>query len=375
MCKVFESLALVIFFAVHSITPIQAFSALAETNFSRLRESLSSPSGKLTLSPELVLPEPTDPTALLLQSTEIQKLSERIRTQAKANSAWISASLNNVQTFSVEQEDARGNFPGPVPIIFCPSSKCTEEEMQSLAEAGTAGILVSLQGGDEIASVQDLSLAEEDKITCTTARDLGLQPIPEIVLSDETAASMSEDDVVAMVESLKTELTFDPVGVLLTINSADDDDDDDDDTSEENDSEEEESSRKVSLPPIPKSLKRKTPILGSIRVAPGENRMGMETAHFSKAGFTGAILRADCVPGFRMNPDLDVVGRFWSACIGDLKSTKSKNFSFRAKNQMNKSLPNEWAKYQMDVMGSGALGAMEDNYTEVDEKSGEFMGF
>jgi len=41
----------------------------------RLREALQSPSGKLTLSPEIVVPQPTDPTAILLQGSQIDRLS------------------------------------------------------------------------------------------------------------------------------------------------------------------------------------------------------------------------------------------------------------------------------------------------------------
>ena len=57
-----------------------------------------------------------------------------------------------------------------------------------------------------------------------------------------------------------------------------------------------------------------------------------------------------------MNPDLAVVGGFWSAAISDLKSLKSKSFSFRSKVKISKDVPMEWYNYQKDVMESGALG-------------------
>lgn len=40
-----------------------------------------------------------------------------------------------------------------------------------------------------------------------------------------------------------------------------------------------------------------------------------------------------------MNPDLKVVGGFWSAAIGDMKSLKSKNFNFRSKVKLEKDVP------------------------------------
>ena len=92
---------------------------LSETARLILGQSLSSPSGKLTLSPEIVLPEPTDPTAILLQSSEIIKLSESIRS-AKSNAAFLSGTVGAVRNFCTEQEGSRGNFPGPVPVVYCP---------------------------------------------------------------------------------------------------------------------------------------------------------------------------------------------------------------------------------------------------------------
>jgi hypothetical protein len=55
----------------------------------KLQQALSSPSKKLTISPEIIIPEPTDPTALLLQSTQITKMSQSLRMKAKANAVYI----------------------------------------------------------------------------------------------------------------------------------------------------------------------------------------------------------------------------------------------------------------------------------------------
>jgi hypothetical protein len=67
--------------------------------------------------------------------------------------------------------------------------------------------------------------------------------------------------------------------------------------------------------------------------------MNAATARLSSRNFQGAFLRADCVPGYRLNPDLKVVGGFWSAAIGDMKSLKSKNFNFRSKVKLEKDVP------------------------------------
>jgi hypothetical protein len=194
--------------------------------------------------------------------------------------------------------------------------------------------------------------------TCKAALEYGLQPIPEVIISDTTAASWKEADIEALVSKI-TELSGEePVSILLTVNPEDED------------------QEVVSIPTVPKALGKKTPILGSVRVPAGENRMGEETARFKEAGYTGALLRSDCIPGFRMNMDLDFVGAFWSACIGDLKSLKSKSFNFQSRNWMNKSQSLEWAKYQNSVIASGALGDPASSVgLDLDEEGGDYKGF
>ncbi len=56
-----------------------------------------------------------------------------------------------------------------------------------------------------------------------------------------------------------------------------------------------------------------------------------------------------------LQPDLEIVGKFWSACINDLKSTESKAFSFRSKNNMEKNSGQQWMNCQSDIMTSNAL--------------------
>jgi hypothetical protein len=319
----------------------------------RLFEALGSPSGKLTLSPELVIPDPRDPTAILLQSTAISSVSGQIRSQAKPNSAWISGTVSALKTFCYEQEQARGNFPGPIPVIYCDDEG---DDILSIADAGAAGILVRVSGGKEVSSLDDLASDASWAETCKSALECGLQPIPEVTIGDATAESWKEDDIIALVGKITEMLSGqEPLAVLLTINPDDDE--------------------KVSLPQVPKALGKRVPIIGSIRVKPAENIFSEETARFKKAGFTGALLRAQCVPGYEMNPKLEFLGNFWCACIGELKSVKSKNFAFRSTNDMaGNTVATQWSNYQQDVMDSGALGLMKDSF-DPDLETGEYKGF
>ena len=138
----------------HQVTSLTTSksSEAAQLTRSRLSEALSSPSGKLTLSPEIVIPEPASPTAILLQNSAVTQLSESLRTKAKANTAFLqTSSISSLKTFCNEQELARGNFPGPVPVIYC--KKETEQDdsqdddndndnLSELAELGVSGVIV-----------------------------------------------------------------------------------------------------------------------------------------------------------------------------------------------------------------------------------------
>ena len=324
---------------------------------SRLHEALLSPSGKLTLSPELIVSDSTDPTAILLQNSIIQTISTNLR-NAKANAAFLQGSVNAVQTFIAEQETARGNFPGPLPVIYCTEDNvCSGEDLRQLSEAGAAGLLVSMQT-DNLDFQEDCRQSLE---LCRQALECGLQPIPEVIVSEETARSWTQDDVMSLAEKLTASLEMEPASILLTIEAS---------SPEESDEEQ----HQVTLPPVSKQLSKKIPMLGSVSISAGENRIGSEIARFKNAGFSGSLIRADCVPISQQAP-LEKVGRFWASCISDLKSTRSKSFSIRVKNKMEKSAMTNWLNYSKDVVDSGALGDEELDASEIDTESGDFKGF
>ena len=177
-------------------------------------------------------------------------------------------------------------------------------------------------------------------------------------LSDATAQTWGEKEMEGLVSKISELYGEDPVSILLTVNPIDMGN----------------PTGPVSLPKMAKALGKRTPIIGSVRVQAGENRMRAEIARFKEAGFTGALLRSECMPGLRMKLDLDFVGAFWSACIADLKSLKSKNFNFVSRNWMDKSASLEWAKYQQSVIESGALGDPETS-VGLNTANGDYKGF
>jgi hypothetical protein len=147
-------------------------------------------------------------------------------------------------------------------------------------------------------------------------------------------------------------------------------------TQEEAEQEGEEAEDAPSTPEIiiPEALSDRIPFTGSIRTTAGDGRMGYAISQLKKFNFSAAFLRADCVPGYRLNPDLNVVGGFWSAALSDLKSLKSKNFGFRTKVKIEKDVPMEWYNYQKDVMDSGALG-LSGGPSGLNTEAGDYKGF
>lgn len=356
----------------------------------RLKEALYSPSGKLTLSPEIVVPEPDDPTALLLQASYVTKLSTDLRTKAKANAAFVSGTLESVRQITTEQEDARGSFPGPLPVIYCPPSSFLNSDSdddddvyEEISDAGSCAILYGVGSGKAIASVADLQQEVAAAAATTTggkdngagwmkkALAQGLQPIPEVTLSMET--TWTEQDVMDITDLLKEQCgggsTTAPVCVVLSMDAPEED--------EENNEEGFLARWWENVPTLSKSFVSDTPVLGSVRIGDQEGLRDYNDRLKSK-GFAGAFLRADCVPGFRLNPDLEFVAKFWTAVVANLKSTRSKAFQgFRTKTALEKDVPMEWMKYQQDVMASGALGesSTQADLADLDLDKGDHKGF
>lgn len=344
-----------------------SFSSALSTELARakLQQALSSPSKKLTISPEIIIPEPTDPTAILLQSTEITKMSQSLRTKAKANAAFISGSLASVKVFCKEQESAMGNFPGPLPVIYCNSSVKGSKNLnlEEISEVGVDAVLYTVNNGNEIDSVQDVSNDDNLKVIFESAQEYGLQIIPEVILNARN--TWSEEDTSSLIGAIEEQCGSIPACLLSFPPSNDDEDE----------ARKEEMDPSI-LPKVPSDISKRIPILGSIREVAGGGRIGDAVAAYKEAGFNGAVLRCECLPGFRMNPDLNVVEGFWTAAISDIKSLKSKSFNFRSKVALDRDIPLEWYNYQKNVMESGALGKVGAGEGDpLDSDNGDYKGF
>jgi hypothetical protein len=263
--------------------------------------------------------------------------------------------------FAIEQETARGNFPGPIPVVYCNTKDAGFSE---IADAGACGVVVSVNNGEEVGSAGDI-LVDSLSALAASALGVGLQPIPEVTL--DTSVIWGEDEVTDLVNKLKEACGASPAAVILTHGvNAEAEDGDDASSNEE-----------VALPIIPKQLQKEIPIIGSVREKAGEGRMGGYIKRLKECGYTGCLLRSECVPGFQMNPDLEFVGKFWTAAITDLKSVRSKTFGgFRAKNQMNKGTGflENWATYQ-NALVDGQVLPSQAVENDLNSDGGDYRGF
>jgi hypothetical protein len=367
---------------------LSAFSIEAQhASRNKLAAALASPSGKLTLSPELVIPEPRDATSILLLSNAVQTLSQGIRL-GKANAAFLRGSIDALQTFTNEQATALGNFPGPVPVVYCCDTAqnnlyaLAEDgsiNFAAIAEAGADGILIPVPDTDhwnfDLASTDEITTATSLWTTqCKLALQAGLQPVPEISIAPDIATAWSESDVEALTTRVIEALGMVPVAVVLTIQPSSNAVLD-----ESNEVPDDDNQAHVVLPLLPrvaKATRLRVPILGSVRQSAGENRLSDETLRYKEAGFAGTVLRSECVPvGLRQRqPNLDLVAKFWQACLTDLKSTRSRSFGFRSKNNLNVSVATKWGNYQKNVIESGALGDPQET-ASLNEAAGDYQGF
>lgn len=334
------------------------------TSRARFAQSFSSPAGKLTFCPELEIAEPAEPTALLLLTSAVQDLSVKIRA-CKANAAFMRGSITALNAFCNEQATAAGGFPGPVPVVFC-IDDLSLADVPTIAKCGAHGVLV----GATIQEPADLAANSEWQEVCRAALDYGVQPIPEISLAASSVDDWKDDKLTALVDTIHELLGEDPVAIVLTMqpDAASDDEDDDEGTA---------AVEFMTLPTIPKALSKRVPMMGSVFEQAGDNRLSGATAYFKESGFTSNFLRSSCLPGFSTRIDLATVGKFWAGCITDLKSTKSKSFAFRSKNNMETSLSTQWGNYQQSIMDSGALGDPNESESinSIDEAAGDYQGF
>ena len=96
-----------------------------------LKSLLKKPSKVLTVGVEYA------PTSVG-EKQDLEVFSMKLRQQAKLSSI-VCSDLDAIRLLRAEQETAKGNFPGPVPIIYCNANAASPED---ILEAGATAIVV-----------------------------------------------------------------------------------------------------------------------------------------------------------------------------------------------------------------------------------------
>ena len=104
----------------------------------------------------------TDSATAAPSNMEMEILSQGLR-QSKAASIWTS-SLGAIEQFAKEQDSAKGNFPGPIPIVFVyygadgdnGDDGCNADNgnIQAAVEKGATAIVVDVDNLDQLLNVE-----------------------------------------------------------------------------------------------------------------------------------------------------------------------------------------------------------------------------
>jgi hypothetical protein len=208
----------------------------------------------------------------------------------------------------------------------------------------------------------------------------GLHAIPEIILHPKS--SWTESDVESLVSTLKSKFGFiNPVAIAFTFGSSSS-------SSFINNNKNHNNEEEMTSLPILKLPARHqlgdTVILGSVRAPVGGGGEGDAELHnqiskLKAAGFSGVILRSDCVP-YLGSSNLEFLTKFWCSVITQLKSVRSKAFGgFRTKNQLDDNTgANAWAKYTSKLLDEGVLPSSTpetSTSSDLNTDRGDYKGF
>lgn len=165
--------------------PTRLFSsATAAGTAPMLKSLLKKPSKVLTVGVEYS-PEKS-------QADEV--LSMKLRQQAKV-SFVVCQDLAAIQLLSKEQESARGNFPGPVPIV-CETQTVENNVVQEISESGASAVILDAGASDALQKAESASSCGLETIWKVSSVDQAKQVLEafedaDIFLLDDTE-SMAE---------------------------------------------------------------------------------------------------------------------------------------------------------------------------------------
>lgn len=126
----------------------KAATSMAAATTSKLGKTLKKPTGALTIGFQVC-------PAAQMKERDVEELSAVLR---KSKASIIFSDAASLPSFTKEQSKAKGNFPGPCPVVAWAAS---EEDMAASKEAGAAGVVVSVS---ELGVEKAATLAESAPI-------------------------------------------------------------------------------------------------------------------------------------------------------------------------------------------------------------------
>ena len=126
----------------------KAATSMAAATTSKLGKTLKKPTGALTIGFQVC-------PAAQMKERDVEELSAVLR---KSKASIIFSDAASLPSFTKEQSKAKGNFPGPCPVVAWAAS---EEDMAASKEAGAVGVVVSVS---ELGVEKAATLAESAPI-------------------------------------------------------------------------------------------------------------------------------------------------------------------------------------------------------------------
>jgi hypothetical protein len=136
-----------------TVAPVESSAAALSSKIpSSLAAALKKPSKTLTVGMEVVPSKP-------LSSGDLGTLSMQLR-KLKVSTLWVS-DLDVAQEFAKEQGSARGNFPGPCPVVY--NGKVEPTNLREIVSARVSAVVLSAAAKDGVLTeAMQTTLAENE---------------------------------------------------------------------------------------------------------------------------------------------------------------------------------------------------------------------
>lgn len=274
-----------------------------------------------------------------LRAMPMRALSQVLR-EAGVSCIAVRGRGSLIEHICNEQAEARGMFPGPVPVMYIPApGETVQEGIADLAKAGVSGVMISQTIGAEGVPLDQAVAALAAEAAAVHSADL--QAIVEIIVD----AAAGEDDslVPKVLGDIQSKVRAD--GVVVSASAG-------------------------PLMPPPTSMEVEM-VVGGVRAPWNTIRSACDEMH--AMGYSGALLRSECMPLAARR--IEDWGDFWKNIVMNVRSAKSKTLTIMVGQQQEK---DAMQAYVEKVKSSGQfdnLGKGESLGGDFDSSRGDFVGF